>query len=81
MPRIALDDKLILIHDAEPIHRILEFPRLRSGRGVVLCNGRLLMITEEAWDKLREADDALRERRGLEPIESDTADSEPGAIG
>ena len=68
VPKLDLDAKLILIHDAAPTHRVLEFPALRDGRGVVFCNGRLRVLSEEAWDKLRTADDALRQKLELEPI-------------
>lgn len=68
IPRLALDERLILVHDARPTHQILEFPSLREGRGVVLCNGRMLVVTESAFEKLMEADNALRQRLGLEAI-------------
>jgi len=68
-PRLDLDEKLILVHDAGPYHKVLEFPRLRDGRGVVFCSGRVHVVSEEVLDKLIVADDALRERLELEPVE------------
>ena len=64
--RLNLDERLILLHDRLPTHKVLEFPALRDGRGLVLCNGRLLVVSEDAFDKLIAADDALRQRLGLE---------------
>jgi len=69
VPRLNLDDKLILLHDAGPVHKVLEFPVLRDGRGVVFCNGRLHIVSEEIYQKLLVADDALRDRLKLDPIE------------
>lgn len=65
VPRLDFDARLILVHDAWPRHQILEFPSLRAGRGVVFCSGRYRVVTEDAWDKLRDADDVLREKLGL----------------
>lgn len=65
VPRLGLDERLILLHDAGPARKVLEFPSLRDGRGVVFCSGRMLVVTEEAFEKLLAADDALRERLGL----------------
>jgi hypothetical protein len=69
VPRLTLDERLILVHDAGPVRRIVEFPALREGRGVVLCSGRVLVVTESAFERLVESDNALRRRLGLEPIE------------
>lgn len=63
--RLNLDEKLILLHDRGPTHKILEFPALRDGRGVVFASGRMVVVSEEAFEKLIAADDALRERLGL----------------
>lgn len=68
VPRLDLDVKLMLVHDAAPVHKVLEFPALRDGRGVLFANGRLHVVSEEVFQKLIVADDALRERLGLEPI-------------
>ncbi|HOJ73635.1 MAG TPA: hypothetical protein PL151_09165 [Phycisphaerae bacterium] len=68
VPRLTLDERLILVHDAQPVRRIVEFPALREGRGVVLCSGRVLVVTESAFARLIEADNALRQRLGLAPI-------------
>ena len=68
IPRLNLDEKLILVHDASPVHKVIEFPMLRDGRGVIFCSGRLHIVSEDVFDKLRAADDGLRERLGLEPV-------------
>jgi hypothetical protein len=68
VPRLDLDVKLMVVHDAAPVHKVLEFPSLRDGRGVVFANGRLHVVSEEVFEKLIVADDALRERLGLEPV-------------
>lgn len=65
VPRLTLDGRLILLHDAAATRKVLEFPNLRDGRGVVFCNGRILVVTEDAFDKLLAADEALREKLGL----------------
>jgi hypothetical protein len=77
-PRLNLDEKLILLHDREPTHKVLEFPVLRDGRGLVFCSGRLLVVSEEVFQKLIAADDALRERLGIAP-EPGTDKSETSA--
>jgi hypothetical protein len=69
IPRLNLDPRLILLHDALPTQKIIEFPVLRDGRGVIFCNGRLHLVAEEVFEKLLAADNALRERLGLDAIE------------
>lgn len=68
IPRLNLDEKLILIHDATPLHKVIEFPSLRDGRGVIFCSGRLHIVSEDVFDKLIAADDGLRERLGLDSV-------------
>ena len=65
-PRLNLDEKLILLHDAAPVHKVVEFPVLRDGRGVIFCSGRMHIVSEEVFEKLLAADDALRERLELD---------------
>jgi hypothetical protein len=79
--RLNLDDRLVLLHDREPTHRVLEFPVLRDGRGLVLCGGRLLVVSEEVFEKLIAADDALRERleRDEPPARPVEEDAEHGS--
>lgn len=67
-PSLSFDERLILVHDAHPTRRIIEFPHLRPGRGLILCTGRFLVVTEDAYDKLVAADDALRDKLGLPMI-------------
>lgn len=67
--RLDLDERLILVHDRGPYHKVMEFPALRDGWGVVFCSGRIHVVSEAVLDKLIVADDALRERHELEPVE------------
>ena len=66
IPRLNLDEKLILVHDAGPAHKVIEFPSSRDGRGVIFCSGRMHIVSEDVFEKLLAADDALRERLGLD---------------
>lgn len=68
LSRLNLDERLILVHDARPVQKVVEFPRLRDGRAIVFCSGRLLVVTEEAFEKLARADDGLRERLHQTPL-------------
>ncbi len=68
VPTIDFDPRLLLIYDAIPTHRVIEFPVLRDGRAAVFSSGRLVVVSEEVFDKLRAADDALRERLNLPPV-------------
>jgi hypothetical protein len=68
-PSLTLDERLVLLHDARPTRNLLQFPSLRPGRGVVLCSGRILVLTEEAFQQLIAADNRLREKLGLSAIE------------
>lgn len=63
--RIDLDRRLILACDAKPDRKVVEFPMLRDGRGMVFCSGRYHVATEAAFEKLIVADDRLREGLGL----------------
>lgn len=73
VPRLNMDARLVLLHDGRPVHQVIEFPNVREGRGVVLCSGRFLVLTEPAFEKLMEADRALRERLGLAQADADLA--------
>jgi hypothetical protein len=69
VPRMDTDGKLIVLHDVEPKHQVIEFPSLRAARGVVFASGRMRIVTEEAFEKLVAADRALRERIGLRDLD------------
>lgn len=73
VPTLDLDPRLILVHDGEATHQVIEFPVLRPGRGLVFCSGALRVVTEDAWTKLEAADNALRERLGLQRTRQPTA--------
>jgi hypothetical protein len=68
VPRLELDGRLIVVHDAAPICKVLEFPYLRDGRGVLFSSGRCILVSEAVFEKLIAADDELRRRLGLAPI-------------
>lgn len=68
VPSLTFDERLILLHDARPVRTLLQFPHLRKGRGVILSNGRVLELTEEAFEKLLDADDRLRQSLGLQEL-------------
>lgn len=78
VPRLTLDERLVVLHDAHPEHRLLEFPKLQEGRGVVPCSGRLLVVSQSAFEKLLEADDTLRIRLGLEPVDGTAKNASRG---
>jgi len=60
------DEKLLIAHDATPSRTIIEFPHARPGRNVLFLSGRVRLVSESAFDKLIEADDAYRAKLGYE---------------
>lgn len=66
VPHERCDGRLLVLHDAEPRRRVIEFPVLRAARGVWFLNGRTLVVSEEAFDKLVVADDALRAKLAID---------------
>ena len=64
-PRLDDDSRLLIAYNRSARHRVSAFPRDRAGRAVLFLNGRIRVVSEEAFEKLIEADDRLRERLGL----------------
>ncbi len=60
------DEKLLIAHDAAPNRTIIEFPHSRPGRNILFLSGRLRAVSESAFEKLIEADDAFRAKLGYE---------------
>lgn len=61
------DPRLLILHDDKPRRPIAAFPRLSHGRLVLFWTGRIVLASESAFEKLIEADDALRDRLGENP--------------
>jgi len=59
---VLADQKILVAHDATPSRRVLEFPHLRPARNVLFWSGRVRLVSESAFEKLIEADDAFRAR-------------------
>lgn len=64
----GFDERLIVLYDRLPQHAVLEFPALRPGRAVYLLGGKVVVVSEEQFEKLLAADEALRRRCGLDPL-------------
>ena len=60
------DEKLLIAHDAAPSRTIIEFPHSRPGRNILFLSGRVRAVSESAFEKLIEADDAFREKLGYD---------------
>lgn len=69
----AVDPRRILLHDDRPIRPIAAFPRMIRGRLVLLGTGRIVLVSESAFEKLLEADQALAARGN-----GDTSENEHG---
>lgn len=59
---VLADQKILVAHDATPSRRVLEFPHLRPARNVLFWSGRVRLVSESAFERLIEADDAFRAR-------------------
>jgi len=57
-----VDPRHLILHDDAPRRPIAAFPRLAYGRLVQFWSGRIVLVTESAFEKLLEADDALRDK-------------------
>jgi hypothetical protein len=69
VPAADCDPKLLIAYNKKAAHQVAEFPTTRRGRGVLFLNWRLHVVTDEAFEKLIEADDRLRDKLGLERIQ------------
>ena len=58
----TIDPRSVVLHDDRPIRPIAAFPRMILGRLVLLGTGRIVLVTESAFEKLIEADQSLRDR-------------------
>lgn len=58
----GIDPRRILLHDAQPVRPIAAFPRMIRGRLVLLGTGRIVLVSESAFEKLLGADEALAAR-------------------
>lgn len=58
------DPRMMILHDDAPRRPLAAFPRLTHGRLVLFATGRIVLVSESAFEKLIEADDALRDARG-----------------
>lgn len=63
------EGKLVLAYEPDGRHKVLQYPVLRPGHHVRFSNGRVHLMTDSALEKTLEADDALRDKLGLEPVE------------
>ncbi len=70
----AIDPRRILLHDDRPIRPIAAFPRMIRGRLVLLGTGRIVLVSESAFEKLLEADQALAARGATDIVEDDDAE-------
>jgi len=68
VPNLSFDGRLVLLYDRAPQHSLLEFPVLRPGWAVHLLGGKTLLMNQDQLEKLLAADNALRERCGLEAL-------------
>lgn len=57
-----IDPRRILLHDSQPVRPIAAFPRMIRGRLVLLGTGRIVLVSESAFEKLLEADQGLASR-------------------
>lgn len=67
----AIDPRRILLHDDRPIRPMAAFPRMIRGRLVLLGSGRIVLVSESAFEKLLEADQALATRGVTDRVEDD----------
>lgn len=67
----AIDPRRIILHDDHPSRPIAAFPRMIRGRLVLLGTGRIVLVSESAFEKLLEADQALESRGPAELNEDD----------
>lgn len=75
VPTARADEKTLLAHDSAAATTVLEFPHLRPARHVLFWSGRVRLVSESAFEKLIEADDAFRDKHGIAPPH----DAEPPA--
>lgn len=58
------DEKLLVAHDAAPNQRVIEFPHARPARNILFLSGRVRLVSESAFQRLLEADEAYRAKLG-----------------
>ncbi|MFO0973405.1 MAG: hypothetical protein U1A27_08220 [Phycisphaerae bacterium] len=63
----AADERMLIAHESAAGQRVVEFPFLRPARHVLFWSGRVRLVSESAFERLIEADDAFRARQAQEP--------------
>lgn len=79
VPNSKFDERLIVIYDRAPRHVLVEFPMLRAARAVATLGGKTLILSEQQFEKLLAADNGLRVKCGLEPLDLASGSANGGA--
>lgn len=78
IPPDCAEPKLVLAHERDGGHQVLQYPTLQPGNHVRFAGGAVRLMTVSALEQTLAADDGLRERLGLAPAEPRSAPGGPG---
>ena len=62
------DKRLVVAYDSQARNRVIEFPTVRPARWVLLASGRMMLLAEEAAEKLLHAENGLRQKLDLDQL-------------
>lgn len=71
LPSLAIDQRLVVLHEDAPRQILMRFPSEEGARTVVFADGRIELFSEAAFDRLIVGDEVLRERLALPPVTTD----------
>lgn len=69
IPTECAEPLLVVGYERECRHRVLQYPLVQPARHVRFADGRVHLMTESALERTLEADDALRDKLGLQPAD------------
>lgn len=74
IPSLAVDSRLVVLHEDTPRQTLTRFPNEEEARTVVFADGRIEIFSDAAFERLLVGDDVLRDRLELPPLSTDATD-------
>ncbi len=69
IPPDCQEPKLVVGYERDSRHRVLQYPTLPPASHVRFASGAVHLMTTSALERTLDADDGLRDRLGLPPVE------------
>jgi hypothetical protein len=71
-PDVKCDERLILLYERNARFKVSEFAAVQPARLLMLLSGKIMLLSDGAFARLLQADNTVREKAGLEPVEMES---------